>query len=106
MISRSHILTAAHCVTKYKSTPKFVSAVLGKNLFADNGVIVAKIGKIVVHSSYVEEFLHDDIALLKTVNEIEFSTAVQLIALPQSNVDLDGGQRAVACGFGAINNVS
>ena len=107
VISNWHILTAAHCVVKFKNSPRSIKVELGKHLYAaEDGVIVAEIEKIVIHPSFEKVYSHNDIALLKMVDKIEFSTSVQPIALPQSNVDSDVGQRAILCGFGVLNNVS
>lgn len=106
IISRYHIITAAHCTSRIQSKPNSILAVLGITNPAKDNAIVAKIRKIIQHPSFIKNLLFNDIAILKTVNEIQFSKFVQPVALAQSNIKATGGQLSTLCGFGVLNHVS
>lgn len=103
IISHWHILTAAHCVEEYKNRLHSIKIVLGVTRIGDN-FKVAQVEKISVHPKFGVEFFINDIALLKTVNEIKFSERIQPIQLAQSNSAATGHQNAILCGLGMVMN--
>lgn len=102
IISPWHILTAGHCVLEKKPN-SFLARVGITNVKTDNATFY-KIEKAILHPNYVKK-MSNDIALLKTVDEINYTKLVQPIALARSNVAAEGGQNATVCGLGVLNQV-
>lgn len=82
IIGSRWILTAAHCVKRRTADSFF--AVVGALELAQGGT-VHNISINKPHPDYVAGQFGDDIALLKTAEEIQFSDFVKPIALPTEN---------------------
>ncbi|XP_075986161.1 chymotrypsin-1-like isoform X2 [Anticarsia gemmatalis] len=72
------ILTAAHCVERMK--PEYFQAVVGTNQLRAGGKGYA-IRKIVMHQEYDNDIIKNDIAVLFTEEEMDFSSTVDAIEL-------------------------
>lgn len=107
IISDFHILSAAHCFFSSGNVPldpKNIIAVFGDtqlNAYAT----VANIESISIHEEYEPGILFNDIALLKTVNRIQFSQFVQPIPIAMSNFATNKC-KATLFGIGFIGHVS
>lgn len=64
IISGSWIITAAHCVKDYTSTP--ITVYVGSNLLW-NGTQSRQVSRIIVHEDYIADTFVNDIALLEVV---------------------------------------
>lgn len=73
---------------------------MGSNLVA-NGGEAYNVAVIVVHHQWNPTDFSNDIALIKTVEFMKYSTRVQPIIL--GNFDPSIGQNAVLSGFGSLN---
>ncbi|KAG7296494.1 hypothetical protein JYU34_020256 [Plutella xylostella] len=78
------LLTAAHCVERAR--PEFIQAVVGTNQLRSGGKAY-KIRKIVYHEAYDNELIVNDIAILFTEDEIEFSSTVDAVELNDEPVE-------------------
>lgn len=95
LISRSHVITAAHCVTKSKTNivinHELLLIYLGKyNLYKqDGGVQNAGIVKIIIHPEYNASYLHNDVAILQLQRPAEITEYVRTVCLWQEDIDLN-----------------
>ena len=85
LISKSYVLTAAHCV--YEFNNKSLIVIIGSNSINEslNSTNIYKIAKIVVHESYSNHNKKNDIALLKLENNVEFSSIISTVCLPDDD---------------------
>lgn len=102
IISNRFLLTAAHCVDGLYSKPMMVIAVVGALHRHKDGVTM-KVDKITKHNKWDFRRLLNDVALVRTADEIVFSKTVQPIALPTHDSSKEGNVRAVLSGWGRIS---
>lgn len=108
IISEFHILSAAHCFHyPGQRRPDL------KNIIASFGVIqrnedtaVTKIESISIHEKFVPNFYLNDVALLKTIDKIEFSQFVHPIRMAESNFAAENSCEAIVCGLGLIQTIT
>lgn len=100
IISNRFMLTAAHCVEGLYSRPALVMAVVGA-LHRHHDGSTMKVDQITKHNKWNFRTLMNDIALVRTAEEIVFSKTVQPIALPKH--DSPENARAVLSGWGRIS---
>lgn len=91
------MLTAAHCCQNDNGNPENVYALVGAFRQTDGGVEV-ELDTITPHTGFSLQQLVDDIALIRTAEEITFTDLIQPIALPTSQ--LEATQRVVLSGWG------
>lgn len=100
ILNRRFILTAAHCTQYRNSIPDNIRVVVGALRRIDDG-IVHQVDSIHPHPQYVGLNLTNDIALLRTVNNILFNTSfVRSVRLPISNVPEAGNFAVYISGWG------
>lgn len=99
IISNRFIVTAAHCSLGAYADPSNVEAVVGALSRSQDGVVV-RLGKIFAHERYNAFQLKNDIALIRTLNEIVFSDTVQPIALPTKPTE--GDLHVILSGWGRL----
>lgn len=104
LLSKWHILTAAHCVEVYKNRPEDILGAFGVTQIGENKTL-AKVEKISIHPTYKNQHFINDIALLKTIDEINYSAFIQPISLPKSNLAANGNGNATVCGLGFVDLV-
>lgn len=99
IISKLHILTAAHCFSQSQTPEDYV--VLYGDVFVGNGTSV-NVASIKVHPRYRPPAIYGDLALLTLAEPIEFSEVVQPICLPGKKMlnKLMIGQTTTVAGFG------
>ncbi|XP_046753164.1 transmembrane protease serine 9-like [Diprion similis] len=106
VISKRWLLTAAHCVIGL-SKKKFTVAV-GSSKIGGLDQQSYAIDTIILHENFMfnDITMANDIALLRTLNPIEYSSRVQPVVL--NRVSPQPGDETVVSGFGVtnINNVS
>ncbi|XP_022914387.1 chymotrypsin-2-like [Onthophagus taurus] len=96
IINSRWILTAAHCI--HNNIPKNYTVVAGTNLLETGGDVYT-LEKFVEHERYNPQLLKNDIALLKTNEEIMFNENVTIMRLPPEDT-LDGGLNFTLSGWG------
>lgn len=99
IISSRFILTAAHCVEGIFSKPNFVVAVIG-SIYRKKGGVTVKLNKITSHEEWDRSELVNDIALLRTAEEILFSSTIQPIALTSTDPSENGETPLFLSGWG------
>lgn len=101
IISNRFLLTAAHCVGEV--SPEMWVAVVGSVHISQGGIIL-NIDKRIQHNKWDVNRLVNDIALLRTAEEIIFSDTVQPIALSSQNLPVEGNTQVILSGWGDISN--
>lgn len=104
IISIRFILTAAQCVFYYTGLTHNIEAIVG-TLHLNQGIVM-EISKITPHEKFNQPILQFDISLLRTKEEIVFTSTVQPIALPVHQTD--GNTDVIESGWGnsRVNYVS
>ncbi|XP_031626847.1 uncharacterized protein LOC116343091 [Contarinia nasturtii] len=98
IINNWFILTAAHCTQGDKSYPDNIKVVVGARELKSGGTWLS-IEKITNFPNYSPTIFQNDISLLRTAQEIHFTVLIQPIALPTSNLMIDGAS-VVVSGWG------
>lgn len=93
-MSERWVITACHCTTGQK--PGNIIVAVGTNKLTEGTAYAVE--RIVNHESYNSDWIQNDVALVKTQNEIEFSDAVRPIPLRMSRVS--SREKAIASGWG------
>lgn len=104
IISSYFILTAAHCTQGILSKPYFIVAVIG-SIYRKKGGVTIKLNKIMSHEEWDRSKLINDIALLRTAEEVLFSSTIQPVALTTKNLPDDGKTSLLLSGWGK-NSIS
>ncbi|KAK5638498.1 hypothetical protein RI129_012793 [Pyrocoelia pectoralis] len=95
LISRTHVISAAHCVTKSKTNivinQELLLIYLGKyNLYKqDESVQNMGVVKISVHPEYNASYLHNDISILHLQRPAEITDYVRFVCLWEEEIDLN-----------------
>jgi secreted trypsin-like serine protease len=98
IISKSYILTAAHCVTKVGTYKVRVGS-----SYSDKEGTVLKVTIVTIHPDYQSPPYNNDFALLRLETPIkEFNDKIQSIALASRDQELENGSSALVSGFGRI----
>lgn len=98
LISKKHILTAAHCV----DAKSMFDVALGSIKFY-NPVVKIKSKEKIQHAKYNLETLENDIAIVKLPTEVQLSKTIQVINLPEFNIGSLEAETVTVSGFGKIN---
>lgn len=99
IISSRFILSAAHCTQGILSKPFIVVAVIG-SIHRRKGGVTVKLDKITSHEGWDRSKLINDIALLRTAEEIVFTSTIQPIALTTTKLPEDESKPLVLSGWG------
>ncbi|OXU21280.1 hypothetical protein TSAR_010708 [Trichomalopsis sarcophagae] len=103
LITKKHVLTAAHCVAAVKSTGlSRLSAVVGTNSVSSGGSTY-RIKALSSHPNYVSKPTPDwmyDIGVITLTSEVKLSSRVALVKLPTKDVTI--GDEAVVSGWGTM----
>ncbi|XP_072743936.1 chymotrypsin-2-like [Anoplolepis gracilipes] len=99
IISKSYIITAAHCFNNLNH-PSDVLVAVGSN-YLDAPYIVHKVANFIRHNGF-DNFLHiNDIGLIHVVQDIKFNKNIQPIALPTTDSNYDD-RYLVVTGWGRL----
>ena len=95
------VLTAAHCVKSYKSTPKILKITAGDHDLTkkDPGEQIVGVCRVIVHSGYKNNM--NDIALLKLCKPVKLSKTVKLIKMAPKTLKVPTSQTLGVAGWGA-----
>jgi len=102
LISKNHILTAAHCVAPF--TQDQISVRLGEYDFTtqgETGEQTYKLSWMKMHENYDPKTFENDIAILKLNQDAKFTQSVQPACLPVNDLEYNGVKATVA-GWGTI----
>ncbi|CAI9580737.1 unnamed protein product, partial [Staurois parvus] len=103
LISRTSVLTAAHCF-QYSMTPADYQVALGsyKLSLHNANVVVSKVQRILINSTYQSSSSGGDIALLRLSNPITFTNFIQPICLPSASITFYSNMECWVTGWGNI----
>jgi trypsin len=97
IISKSYILTAAHCVSEFGDYKVRV----GSSYSDKEGTTVLKVAKVTIHPEYESPPYNNDFALLRLKTPIKkFDDKIQSIAVASPDQKLENGSQALVSGFG------
>lgn len=99
IISERHILSSASVVADYVREPQKLSAVLGSPSYGSD-VKIAHFEKVILHTKFNSKHFLNDLAILKTKENIIFTEAIHSIPLPIADVPKGNGVIAVVSGWG------
>lgn len=99
IISKTTVLTAAHCTEDYK--PSDLSIRAGSSRRNSGGVVVP-VAKIHEHPNYSVKSNNNDIAVLKLQSSLTFSSEIKPIALQPSRQSIAPGTSCFVSGWGAL----
>lgn len=86
-------------MAEQRSDPAYVYAVVGSFMLSEGGVEI-ELDQITPHEGFSLNKLANDIALIRTAEEIKFTDLIQPIALPTSS--LQAGERVMLTGWGKV----
>ena len=93
LITRYHVLTAAHCLSKFKSANGLL-VLAGLHIRNDLSAYAKrntyKVRKLIVHEDYKQSTSENDIALIVLARPVELSENVSLVCLPFDLVNKTG----------------
>lgn len=101
IITRRHILSAAHCIQKFKRNTNELLAILNTSNLRDSDFTSIDISKAYAHRKYTNDSIQFDISILLTRREIQFNKFIQPIQLPTVDIQTSGAA-AVVAGWGAL----
>lgn len=96
IISWRFILTAAQCVAGFTD----VTEIYITDGYRTDSVASHKLESAIVHPDYNKQTGANDIAILRTATLIEFTKTSRPIALPTTDVPVDGNFSAIVSGWG------
>lgn len=99
ILNERYILSAAVCFSYYESHPQHLSATIGTNWLMGGNGVTKNISSVVRHPMYGIPKYHNDLALLKTLDQIVFTEFIKPVVLPTES--FNGVDKDVQiCGFG------
>ncbi|XP_042305166.1 transmembrane protease serine 12-like isoform X2 [Sceloporus undulatus] len=103
LINKNSVLTAAHCVKRWKH-PDFWRVVLGlHHLFDHRGhTVKSLVTAIDIHSNFQRESYENDVALLKLERSVIFNDYIQPICLPDPSLPITDETLCYITGWGSI----
>ncbi|XP_003402441.1 venom serine protease 34 [Bombus terrestris] len=106
IISTRYVLTAAHCVDgrEYQKLGALVGDHDLRTGSDTNATVLHRIIKIIIHPNYGQRVDQNDVAIIKTENEIKFTNEVGPACLPfQHSPDTFGGNYVELLGWGTTD---
>lgn len=100
IISNQYVLTVATCVDQYVNNTSNIIVYIGAwKLFGD--AATTKVSEVKIHPEWTSKSTRNDIALVKTADQIVFSNLVQPISLPTVDFSDINDIPLVVSGFGS-----
>lgn len=99
IVSRQHILTAAHCVDGFPASS--ITVRVGSTMKNEGGEVY-NVSQITMHSAYNWRLLDYDCAVLTLASELTFGPGINAIAI-QDDVKITEGSPAFVTGWGALS---
>jgi len=107
LVNSQFLLSAAHCFhLRYSSRPSSLYVYLGKHkLYGyDNGMRRFKVAEIRIHPLFDTGSGNNDIAILKLISPVIYSTYIRPACLPQTSISIYDGRKAWISGWGATSS--
>ncbi|XP_075972015.1 trypsin-4-like [Anticarsia gemmatalis] len=102
IITSRGILTAAHCVISYETSPSSLRVAVG-TAYRLSGGKTYDVASVIVHEAYSTATLEHDIALLATAKLMSFGPTVHPISIADQFLALPTGTEALVSGFGTTS---
>ncbi|XP_052562410.1 trypsin-5-like [Culex pipiens pallens] len=99
LITKKHLLTAAHCIRNGKPT----HVLLGTNSANDSGAEPYRIARIVMHPKYNSLKSSNDIAIVEMAEEYDTTKEIDPLCLYGSEEDLPSNENLTVVGWGWTN---
>ncbi|XP_028134262.1 mast cell protease 1A-like [Diabrotica virgifera virgifera] len=99
LLNEDTVLTAAHCFG-FSSRWRSYSILAGTDDITQSGTKI-QVKNVKLHERYIPLLVINDIAIIKLVEKVEFSTKIQPANLPSQGDQLPVGTSLVAAGWGA-----
>ena len=100
LISRTEVLTAAHCTEGM--TPSSMAVSVGEHDITDFQATAVSVCEIIDHPSY--DFPAYDFSILKLCSPVELSSSVGTVCLPGDVSETYSGQQATVTGWGTLSS--
>lgn len=101
ILTDRHVLSAAHCLIDFKSTPNRLWVVFGLVRLKKMTNSVKNITEITFHPSFKAPSYHHDLSILRIADKFHFNEFIESIALPISKFVENDNAMPVVSGFGA-----
>lgn len=102
ILTDHHIISAASCYPYYELYPRSLSASIGSDKMIEDANIKS-ISTICIHPEFEESSNRNDLAILKTLEQIEFTERIQPLNLPLADIDRKGCDSFMICGFTMVS---
>jgi len=103
LIDSRHVLTAAHCVSKFTPDDVAQLEVLLGALYRSNGGIRVRVRSITRHKSFDPVHLHYDIALITLATPVSFSNGLSPVCIYNERFASENyGKQATVLGWGNL----
>ncbi|XP_014237346.1 chymotrypsin-1-like [Trichogramma pretiosum] len=112
LITRKHVLTAAHCVNDYidPAEQNLWSASIEFGATHLNAGLRYPISRISIHKDFKNEykpmFLPNDVAVIHLRNSVKLSPTIQTIALPRMMIEVPMNTSLIVSGYGLVNHTA
>ncbi|KAL7287700.1 hypothetical protein TKK_0018092 [Trichogramma kaykai] len=102
IIHKRYILTAAHCLYDFTNDTQSMRIIVGTNKLIDENATVYKPEAFILHEKYTPKLLdvHNDIALIRLTQDIEFKDKVKPIELATTDNYYNEGNKLIITGWG------
>lgn len=86
IITKKHVITAAHCVSRYEQDVSDLAVIVGEHDISrgdeTNATRLFQAGSVVIHPDYNPKTRSADVAIVKSTKEFDFSMKVGPVCLP------------------------
>ncbi|XP_014223679.1 chymotrypsin-2-like [Trichogramma pretiosum] len=109
IIHKRYILTAAHCLYDFTNDTQAIKVTVGTNQLRDGDATVYNAEALILHEKYTPKLLdvkknktlqHNDIALIRLTQDIEFKDKVKPIELATTDNYYNEGNKLIITGWG------
>ncbi|XP_045136457.1 serine proteinase stubble-like isoform X2 [Portunus trituberculatus] len=99
LIGEQWILTAAHCVVRYKDTPHKLELTLGDwdlKTDKDGKSLNVTAQRVTVHPSYSRATLQNDVAVIRLASTVTYTERIKPACLPTTDIELAGKECTIS----------
>lgn len=99
-ISRTFVVTAAHCVNDFELSDRLIAAIGPTDKTAAKSGKQYRVKQVIVHPKFDLDKLNDDIALLELAEDPDLDKSKDYVNLSAENESIKEGQQFTVIGFG------
>merc|ERR1711971_90008 len=100
LISKTEILTAAHCVNGRR--PSSIKVIVGENDISDEEQMKLEVAEVLIHPMYNASTYSNDFAILRLTSPLTFSSSISPVCLPADPTVTFTGEVATVTGWGSL----